>query len=51
MLKIALKANMEEMFITTMASEVAYILLTNELVKFPAKGPPITTRILPEARP
>lgn len=51
MLKAALKQGMEESFITTLASDIAFILLDNELVKFPAKGPPITTRIIPEARP
>lgn len=50
MLKTALKPDIEEEFITTLASEVALILFDNQLVKFPAKGPPITTRIVPEAR-
>ena len=51
MLKIALKHGVEEYFITTLASEIASILLDNELVKLPAKGPPITTRIVPGALP
>lgn len=51
MLKAAIKHNLEEEFVTTLASEIALILLGNELVKFPVKGPPITTRIVPEARP
>lgn len=51
MLKTAVKRGLEEEFITTLASEIAFLLLDNELVKFPAKGPPITTRIVPEARP
>jgi len=51
MLKTALKPDIEEEFITTLASEIALLTFDNELVKFPAKGPPITTRIVPEARP
>ncbi len=50
-LKSVIKCNMEEVFITTLASEIALILLENDLVTFPTKGPPITTRIVPEARP
>jgi len=48
MLKAALKHGMEEWFITTLAADIALTLFDNELVKFPAKGPPITTRIVPE---
>jgi len=48
-LKSVVKCNMEEVFITTLASEIALILRENDLVKFP-KGPPVTTRIAPEAR-
>jgi len=51
MLKAALKQGMEEWFITTLAADLAHTLLTSGLVKFPAKGPPITTRIHPEALP
>ena len=50
MLGAAIKHNLGEEFVTTLASEIALILLDNELVKFPVKGPPITTRIVPEAR-
>lgn len=50
MLKTAIKRGMEEEFITTLASEIALILLDNSLVKLPDKGPPITTRIVPKAR-
>jgi len=49
-LKSVIKCNMEEVFINTLASEIALILRENDLVKFPAKGPPITTRIVPKAR-
>lgn len=49
MLRSAVKSSLEEEFVTTLASEVALILRENDLVKFP-KGPPITTRIAPEAR-
>jgi hypothetical protein len=48
MLRKALKANMEESFVATLAGEIAEILLDNELVKFPKQRPPITTRINPE---
>jgi len=51
MLKTALKRGVEEEFISTLACEAALILFTNELIKLPNKGPPITTRIVPEARP
>ncbi len=51
MLKTAIMPDMEEAFITTLASEITLILLDNKLVTLPAKGPPITTRIVPEARP
>lgn len=51
MLRAAIKRNLEEEFVTTLAGEIALILLDNEFVKLPAKGPPITTRIVPEARP
>ena len=50
MLKTAIKRGMEEEFITTLASDIALLLLDNDLVKFPAKGPPVTTRIVPKAR-
>jgi len=49
MLKTALRSGMEEPFITTLADEIALILLNNKLVEFPAEGPPITTRIVPES--
>jgi ADP-dependent phosphofructokinase/glucokinase len=49
MLKTAFRPDMEESFITTLAGEIALILFDNELVKFPTKGPPITTRIVPES--
>jgi len=48
MLKAAFRPDMEELFVTTLAGEIALILFDNELVKFPTKGPPITTRIVPE---
>lgn len=51
MLKSAIKHNLGEEFVTTLAAEIALLLLDNELVKFPTKGPPITVRIVPEARP
>lgn len=50
MLGSAIKYNLMEEFVTTLASEIALILLDNELLTFPAAGPPITTRIVPEAR-
>ena len=50
MLKTALKPDIEEEFITTLASETALLMFDNQLVKFPVK-PPVTTRIVPEARP
>lgn len=50
MLKTALQPDIEEEFITTLASEIALLMFDNQLVKFPVK-PPITTRIVPEARP
>jgi len=47
MLKTAFRRNIEEQFISTLASDIAYILLDNGLVKLP-KQPPITVRIIGE---
>ena len=47
----AVKPKLMEEFVTTLSSEIALILFDNQLVTFPVKGPPITTRIIPEARP
>lgn len=47
MLKQALKNNMEESFVTTMAGEIAEILLNNELINS-LEPPPITVRINPK---
>lgn len=48
--KTTLKNGVEENFVTALAAEIALILLDNGLVKEPARVPPITTRIKPEAR-
>lgn len=50
MLKTAIRHNIYETFISTLASDIALTLFDNDLVKFP-KCPPITTRINPEALP
>lgn len=50
MLKTALRANMEEMFINTLAADITRLLFDSRLVNLPKK-PPITTRIVPGALP
>lgn len=51
MLKTAVQPDVEENFIATLASEFALLLFDNKLVDFSTESPPITTRIVPEARP
>lgn len=48
MLVTAVKSNMEENFISTLASDMALLLHDNGWVQLPKQPPPITVRINPE---